>query len=228
MVAERPTSADPPRSDHGQLDHWIFRDRESVEQKFGMEMERILELYETDKGKKELLERMKKTDPSLNGNIHHAMEQVNANIEQLKKKESFLKKMLMLPVRGVEAVGRTMKKHPVLTTVAGIAALIALLYFTTPLATTAGEYGLTLIDSFKSVLGKLGVPLPEVGVDAVAKVPVTGTVDPILAEEAAEALHSPGMMGEMSGEFLEAAGKSGASGVIDPLRKTLQGIPPPK
>lgn len=109
------------RRDGRELDHWIFRDRESMEKRFGMEMERILELYNTDAGKKQLLERMKQADPALNGNVDRALDLVNKNADQLQKKESFFRRMLMLPVRTTTAVGKTMLRHPVLSALAVLA-----------------------------------------------------------------------------------------------------------
>lgn len=248
MVVDASKDALLPR-DVREMENWVFRDREGIERRFGMKLEKVLEHFHTEAGKKELLKKMKAADPSLNGNVDSALNLVNKNIEQLQKKESFLKKMLMLPVRGVQAVGRTMKKHPVLTALAGITALIALLYFTTPLGTTIGGYGLQMIDAFKKVLGKLNIPIPKLGVDAVAKVPVAGgPVDPFMAKEAAEAMQSSGLMQQATHEFLQSAGKAGAqealkSGaaeafgagveaatevapqVIDPLQRALQGLP---
>lgn len=189
----------PPRQYEG-LDQWIFRDREGIEQRFGMELEKVLELYNSDMGRKQLLEQMQTADPSLNGNIHSAMELVDSNIEQLQKKESFLKKMVKLPVRAVQAVGRTMKKHPVLTAIGGTAALIALLYSIPMLAPGVGAYGTQLIDSFKTVLGKVGVPIPEAAVDAIGAVPVTGgaPLAPEVVEGAGEILQSPGAIDELT------------------------------
>jgi hypothetical protein len=251
MNESRPAEA-PRAGDEHALDSWVFRDRESMEKRFGMEMERILELYNTDAGKKALLEQMKQSDPTLNGNVEGALNQVNRNIEQLQKKETFLGKMMKFPGNAVKAVGNTMKRHPVLTTAAGIAAIIALLYFTGTLAPTAGQYGSKLVQAFKSVLGKLSIGTPEVAMDATAAVPVTGgTATAEMAEVATEALQSPGMMEEVLQQATEAraagaAGESlsplsagaesilqsqtGASSVLpeiaDPLQRALQGLPP--
>lgn len=242
--------------DGARLEDWLFKDRESLERRFGMEMERIAELYRTDSGKKQLLEAIRKQDPSLNGNVDAALTQVSSNIDQLKKKESFLTKMLKLPVRAVQAVGRTMKRHPFLTAAAGIAAILALLYFTGPLAQTAGQYGTTLVESFKGVLSKIGLATPEVAVEATGAVPVTGeAVGEEVARQAAEAFISPGTAAMQTAEAIEAAksatgaveavgGLSGAAqgilqspeaakaaeeaarSLVDPLQRVLRGLPP--
>jgi len=110
-----------PRKGGRELENWIFRDRESIEKRFGMKMEKVLELYHTDEGKKTLLEHMRKADPALNGNVHKTLDLVNKNINQLQKKESFLKKTLMLPVRATVGTGKFMLKHPTLTLLAVLA-----------------------------------------------------------------------------------------------------------
>lgn len=196
------------------VENWIFKDRESIEKRFGMEMEKILERQRTEEGKRELLERMKSVDPALNGNVEHALQHVNRNIEVLQKKEGFLTKMVKLPGRAVSAVGRGIKKHPILSASVGIAALLALLYFTGPLATTSGEYGQQLVDAFKKTMGKLHVATPEVAVDQVAKVPVTGEV---VGQEAADlatrAFQSPG---EAIGQTYQAAEAVKAATGVEP------------
>lgn len=129
MVADAQAERLAPRPEL--IERWLFPDRESVEKQFGMELEKVKELNKTDQGKKQLLEHMKSADPSLNGNIGAALEQVNQNIAVLEKKESFLKKMIKLPVRAVEAVGRAIKKHPIvfsLLVAAGVAAGVGLYY----------------------------------------------------------------------------------------------------
>ncbi len=218
MIADTTSSGPTGPREQQIVDRWLFRDRDSVEQRFGLEMDRILELRKSKEGQRELIQRMKKADPSLNGNVNDVLRQVDRNLDQLNKKESFLGKVVKLPLRAVQAVGRTIKKHPVLSAVAGIAAIIALLYFTPALAPTAGEYGKKLIDAFKSVLGKLNVPTPETAVDAVAQVPVTGgSVSEAVAEAATEAANSPSAM-ESAGRLLkEAARESGLEGAASQL-----------
>lgn len=97
------------------LSEWVQRDRESIESLFGMKLEQIMQLARTDEGKQQLLERMKQIDPSLNGNADRALATVQENVEQAKKKESFFKKMLLLPGRAVLSVGKTIVRHPLLT-----------------------------------------------------------------------------------------------------------------
>ncbi len=196
MVKDSNISAGKSRSTNGQnLDQWIFRDRETLEKKFGLEMERILELYKSDKGKEDLLKRMKEADPSLNGNVDKALQQVTGNAEQLKKKETFFKKMRMLPIRAAQAVGRTMKKHSILTAVAVTAIIVAILYFMPALAPTAGEYGTRLIQAFKVALSKIGIGTPEAATDIIGSLPVTGgSVSGEVVSEAGEILQSPGAM----------------------------------
>ncbi len=88
---------------------------------------------------------------------------------------------------------QSFKSHPILTTVGIAAIIVAILYFTGPLAPTAGDFGAGLIESFKGVLAKVGVAVPEVAVDATAAVPVTGDVaSQAVAEQAAASFASPG------------------------------------
>ncbi len=186
------------------IDNWLFRDRESVEKRFGMEMERVLELRKSKEGQRELLQKMHDADPSLNGDAKQVLETVNTNIEQLKKKESFLMKMVKMPVRAVQAVGRTIRKHPVLSGLGAIAILAALIYFFGPAATSLGEVASAASESFKNnVLGKIGVPTPGVGMGAAADLPVTGG----LADGAAAAatIESPGMIAAENAGFIESA-----------------------
>src|SRR3989344_3911429 len=114
----------------------VFRDREELQRYLGTqkELDEIGVMFRTQDGKKELLALLKKADPALNGNVEGALNQIDLNREQLEKKESFLKKMLKLPARALKALGRTMRKHPVLTALGGLAAVIALLYFMPTLA----------------------------------------------------------------------------------------------
>ena len=159
-------------------------DTEKAFQKIGVMME-------SDDGRKELLQRLHGSNPSLNGNVEKALDQVNLNHEQLEKKEGFFKKMLMLPVRGIQAVGRTIKKHPVLSGIAGIAALIALLYFL-PMPPGVGLFRDNLIEGGKEILRKIGVSLPSPDMDAVSAVPGTGgPVSPEVMKQAEEILQSP-------------------------------------
>ncbi len=179
----------------------VFRDQEELREYLGTnkELEEIGVMYKTQDGKQELLALLRKADPSLNGNVEGALEQIDLNREQLEKKESFLKKMLKLPGRALKALGRTMRKHPVLTAIAGLAGFIALLYFMPTIAPTAGEYGRKLIESFKGVLQKEGITTPAAGVDAIAELPVTGApVSPEIVERAGEILQSPGSIDELT------------------------------
>src|SRR3989344_352459 len=179
----------------------VFRDREELQRYLGTqkELDEIGVMYKSQDGKKELLALLKKADPALNGNVEGALNQIDLNREQLEKKEGFLKKMLALPGRALKSLGRTMKKHPVLTTLAGLAGLIALLYFTPALAPTTGEYWGQLVEAFKEVLKKIGIATPAPGVDAVANLPVTGApVSPEAIEHAGEILQSPSSIDELT------------------------------
>jgi|GEM_PF-3161808 len=103
------------------LDAWVFRDRESLENRFGMEMDKILALYNSDTGRQKLLEHMRKIDPSLNGNADRAAGIVKKNMEQLEKKKGFFEKVMALPAKGVELVGKAGKvlwNHKILTLIA--------------------------------------------------------------------------------------------------------------
>lgn len=179
----------------------VFRDQDELREYLGTnkELEEIGVMYKTQDGKQELLALLRKADPSLNGNVEGALEQIDLNREQLEKKESFLKKMLKLPGRALKALGRTMRKHPVLTAIAGLAGFIALLYFMPTIAPTAGDYGRKLIEAFKGVLQKVGISTPAAGVDAIKDLPVTGApIAPGVVEEAAEILQSPGTIDELT------------------------------
>lgn len=197
MMTERTAVAESSSDGQG-IDRWIFRDRESMEKRFGLEMERILELHKTNVGKQELLQKMKDADPTLNGNADKAMKQVRGNIEQLQKKESFFKRMLTLPPRAMQAVGTTMSKHKKLSAVAVVAAIIAIAYFTPALAPTAGQYGTKLIQALKTTLTKVGIATPEAATDMIGSLPVTGgPVSDEVVREAGEILQSPGAMKEL-------------------------------
>jgi len=113
MTSAAPLSPSAPRQEI--LSEWVKQDRESIESLFGMKLEQIVELARTDEGKQRLLERMKQIDPSLNGNADKALMTVRENAEQAKKKESFFKKMLLLPVRSVVSLGKGVIRHPILT-----------------------------------------------------------------------------------------------------------------
>jgi hypothetical protein len=179
----------------------VFRDEVELQKYLGTQkqLEEIGVMFQTQDGRKELLALLKKADPALNGNVEGALNQIDLNREQLEKKESFLKKMLKMPVRALKALGRTMRRHPILTALGGLAAVIALLYFMPALAPTAGEYGRQLIEAFKGVLQKVGLPTPSPGVDAISKVPITGgPVSPEVVERAGEILQSPGTIDELS------------------------------
>ena len=186
---DQPTQA-MELQDHELLNRFVFKDREELEQKFGMELERIIELYQSDKGRMELLEKMKEEGVH-DENVDAALQIVSQNAEQLQKKESFMKKMLMLPVRGFKAVGRTMRKHPVLTAVAGVAALIALLYFM-PAPPGVGALRDSMIEGGKKILEKIGVGLPEAATDAIGEIPVTsGPVGSEVLDAGAEIISTP-------------------------------------
>ena len=129
---DQPTQA-MELQDHELLNRFVFKDREELEQKFGMELERIIELYQSDKGRMELLEKMKEEGVH-DGNVDAALQIVTQNAEQLQKKESFLTSVAKFPFR-----------HPWITSVAA-------LY-------TAYQFGFSLPAAIEDVLSS--VPLQK-------------------------------------------------------------------
>lgn len=179
----------------------VFHDEREVQEYLGTKkrLDELAVMSSTKEGEKEFLSMLKTANPSLNGNIDAARKQADLNIEQLEKKKNFLEKVLSVPGRALKSLGRTMKKHPVLTTIAGLAGLIALLYFTPALAPTTGEYWGQLVEAFKEVLKKIGIATPAPGVDSIAKLPVTGApVSPEVVERAGEILQSPSSIDELT------------------------------
>lgn len=193
---------DVPRAS---LDTWVAPTRESLERRFeGMELERVKELLRSDEGKKQLLTLMKESDPSLAGNVDTMLSVVDRNVEQLEKKESFLKKVLMMPVHAAKSVGMTIAKHPVLSAI-GTAGIVALLiYFFGPAAGTVGALGQRATELFEgTVLSNVPVPTPGAGFGAAADVSaVGGLAGPEAMAEAAESLESAG---DLMIDNLEAA-----------------------
>lgn len=190
----------------GNVDKWIFRDRESLEDRFGLELERILELRKSKEGQRELLTRMKEADPTLNGEGEKVLKQVDRNVEQLKKKETFFESVAKFPQRTIKSALSAMYHHPFLTAAGGIAAILALLYFSPALATTGGQYGQKLIDAFRNVMGKLKNPLPTVGTDAVGKVGVmSGGASEAAVEAVGNAYESPSILGDITQNLRNAA-----------------------
>lgn len=121
MTTDRPSSERIRPHDARLLDQWVFRDRESLEQRFGMEMDKLFALYESDQGRQKLIQRMRELDPSLNGNADRAAEIVRQNMEQLEQKKGFLEQVMALPGKGLEVagkVGRTLWNHKILTLIA--------------------------------------------------------------------------------------------------------------
>lgn len=193
---------DVPRAS---LDRWVAPNRESLKRRFdGMELERVKELLRSDEGKKQLLTLMKESDPSLTGDVDRVLSVVDRNVEQLEKKESFLTKVLMMPVHAAKAVGMTIIKHPVLSAI-GAAGIVALLiYFFGPAAGTVGELGQRGVEFFgETVLSEVPVPTPGAGFGAAAEVPaIGGLAGPDAMAGAAESLESAG---NLAIDNLEAA-----------------------
>lgn len=170
-----------------------YKERELAEARLGMQLEEARAKIESVEGRKELIEQL-----NLNGDAEQVLDSVDLNLEQLKKKESFFMKMLKLPGRTLKATLGMMKRHPIITGIAGVAILIALLYFMPALAPTAGEYGKNLIQSFKNVLAKIGIGTPEAATDAIGNIPITGgNVPTEVIDGAREILQSPGKMQEL-------------------------------
>ncbi len=202
------------------LDRWIFRDRETIEKRFGMELEKVLELYHSDSGRKELLLKMKQLDPSLNGNINQALDTVTDNMKELKTKESFLMSMVKLPVRTVKAVSNAVMKHPVLSAMGGLAIIAALIYFFGPAAIGTGEAAKAAAAAFKdTVLTKVAVPTPEMSMEAASNLPVTGGLADAAATTAAE---SAGSMAIESSQYIQAARIPEAA--VDSIRSAAEAI----
>jgi len=89
----------------------VFRDSDRAREYLGIEEQLAMNdvLQRTGNEKVELLDRIKTRSPEVNGNVEKALEQIKLNVEQLQKKESFLKKTLMFPIR-----------HPFITAAAAI------------------------------------------------------------------------------------------------------------
>ncbi|MDD5055145.1 MAG: hypothetical protein PHZ00_02655 [Candidatus Peribacteraceae bacterium] len=103
-----------PDQEQKLLDRFVFADREKLEAAVGMELERIATLARSDKGRQELLQRIKERandmDPALSQeDIDAAARLLGINAEQLEKKSTFFKDMLALPGKGLEALKTTGK-----------------------------------------------------------------------------------------------------------------------
>lgn len=224
-------------------DQWVAPDRETFSENFeGLELERVKQLLATDEGKKHLLEVMD-ADPALKEKM---LSLVDRNIEQLEKKESFLMKVVKMPLHVTKAVGKTILKHPVLSAI-GAAGIVALLiYFFGPAAGTVGMLGQRAIESFgEHVLGNVPVLTPEAGFEAAAELPaIGGLAGPEALEQAAQASESAGSLLYQNLEAAEAAGMSdgamqtvteAADSVIadpmleniNPVQKFFESFPPP-
>jgi len=158
----------------------------------------------------ELLDRMREKHPELNGKLEEARDYIsNLYRQHLVRNEVQASVAEEVSEPQMEKQKSFFRRHPFLTTAAGIAALLALLYFTGPAATTAGDFGAGLIESFKGVLGKIGVGIPEVAVESTAAVAVTGeAIAPEVAEAAANAFVSPGeamIQNAQAAQAIEAA-----------------------
>ncbi len=202
------------------VDRWVSSDREGLEQNFnGMALEKVKQLLQTDKGKKELLQMMKQADPSLGGDVDKLITLVDGNVEQLEKKESFLKKVAMMPVRTLKAVGRTIVDHPWLSAFGAVAIIALLIYFFGPAAGTVGALREKATELFgEYVLKKVPVPTPTAGFGAAAEVPVgSGLLGPDAIERAAASAESAGTL---MGQNLEAARSAGMS---DQALKAISG-----
>jgi hypothetical protein len=88
-----------------------YRDREVAEARLGMQLDEVRAKIQSGKGRKELIEQL-----GLNGNAESVLDGIDLNVEQLEKKEGFLKRMLKLPGRALSSIGMFMKKHPVVST----------------------------------------------------------------------------------------------------------------
>jgi len=111
--------------------------------------QRIEDLYEffglkkkvnldTEEGKKTLLERMRQMNPQ-NSDIERAHEDVLRNYRQLKAEQEFNKNTAeRVPESTWEKIKQTLKKHKILLTFLGIAAIAGGLYWWNPVVTIGG------------------------------------------------------------------------------------------
>ena len=110
VIATQDTQAELPQNGIRYPEGFPYKDRESAEARLGMELDKARTMIQSDEGRKELIEKL-----SLNGNANKVLEGIDLNVEQLKKKEGFLKKMLKLPGRTLKATLGLMKRHPVIS-----------------------------------------------------------------------------------------------------------------
>lgn len=186
-----------------------------------------IELH-TKEGEAELLDTMRQKHPEINGRLDEAHGYVRDLYRQ-----HVARNEMRDAVRGevseaqMEKQKSFFRRHPLLTTAAGIAALIALLYFTPTLAATAGKYGASLIESFKTVLANIGVATPGISVEAAAAVPVTGdVVSAEIGELAQQAFISPGEAMIQNAQIAEAiqAATGADSAVVGELSQAAEGL----
>ncbi|MBM3230806.1 hypothetical protein FJZ28_00590 [Candidatus Peregrinibacteria bacterium] len=227
-----------------------FENAQEIREYYGLRDDITLQ---SEKDEVELLDRMRERHPDFNGRLNEAHEYVSSLYRQHLTRNALQEDVKSeVSEAQVEKQKSWFRRHPWLTAGAGVAALLALLYFTGPLATTAGEYGGALIESFKTVLAKIGIGTPAVLTEAAGDVAVGTEVGAEAAELAAEAFQSAGSAASQTMEAIqsaaqatgasaqsatlsaEAAGKimsspqvlEGMEQVVDPLQRILQQLPP--
>lgn len=194
----------------------VAPDKETFERRFGMTLDEVRVLLQTKDGERQLLKRIQDalaTTPNAaaaQAEVDKILPLVGRNVEQLRKKESFLSKVVSMPLRAIKAVGKTIVKHPILSAI-GVAGVIALLiYLFGPAAGTVGMFGHQVTKAFEeNVLRKVPVPTPEAGFSAVADVPAaSGLAGPEAFRAAAESVQSPAATMYMNMDAAKAAGLS--------------------
>lgn len=110
------TQAELPQDGIGYPEWYPSKEREVAEAKAGMTIEELRANADSIEGRKKLMKKL-----NLNGNADQVIEGLDLNMEQIQKKESFLKKMLKAPGRMTMATLNLMKKHPIASTLALLA-----------------------------------------------------------------------------------------------------------
>ncbi len=153
------------------------------------ELERVRALIQTRAGQSRLLQRVQSDHPGMPQS--EILRHIERNVEQLRKKESFLMKVLKMPVQGLKSIGSAIARRPVASALVAVAGLLALLYFL-PAPPGVGRLRDDMIEGTRRILTRVGVSLPQANTDAIAAVPVTGgPVVPDVIQRGGEILQSP-------------------------------------
>lgn len=196
MIAHAPT----PGMDTALL-YSVARTPEQLEERYGKSLEEMQATLASEEGREELMRMFQAEHPELNGKAKEILDYLSLNVEQLKKKETLMQKVLSLPKRAISAIWETIKKHPILSAVA----VLALLLYFLPMPPGLGRFGDKFIEAVKGLLAKSGISVPEVATDALADAPVTGgPVSEELVEKIHELIQSPSGIDEVNRNLLEA------------------------